>query len=81
MQQSASGRAWRGTSARVSRALRLIEQGDADQSGVEKLADRLGITRATCAGSSSTRLAPPRPRWQPPAEVIRPRALADRQVG
>jgi AraC family transcriptional regulator of adaptative response / DNA-3-methyladenine glycosylase II len=36
--------AWRGTSATVSRALRLIEQGDADQSGVEKLADRLGVT-------------------------------------
>ena len=36
--------AWRGTSATVSRALRLIDQGEADDGGIENLAGRLGIT-------------------------------------
>ncbi len=35
--------AWAGTSATVSRALRLIEQGDLDRGSVEALANRLGI--------------------------------------
>ena len=36
--------AWRGTSATISRALRLIDQGAADEAGIEHLAGRLGIT-------------------------------------
>ncbi len=36
--------AWRGTSALVQRALRLIEDGALEQDGVEGLAARLGIT-------------------------------------
>ena len=36
--------AWRGTSATVSRALRLIDQGAADDGGIETLAARLGIS-------------------------------------
>jgi AraC family transcriptional regulator of adaptative response / DNA-3-methyladenine glycosylase II len=36
--------AWLGTSAVVSRALRLIESGALDQHGVERLADRVGVT-------------------------------------
>jgi AraC family transcriptional regulator of adaptative response / DNA-3-methyladenine glycosylase II len=35
--------AWRGTSATVSRALRLIEAGGLDEGGVEELSMRLGI--------------------------------------
>lgn len=35
--------AWRGSSAVVSRALRLIEQGALDGAGVPKLCDRLGV--------------------------------------
>jgi AraC family transcriptional regulator of adaptative response / DNA-3-methyladenine glycosylase II len=36
--------AWSGTSSLVSRALRLIGEGALDGDGVEKLADRLGVT-------------------------------------
>lgn len=36
--------AWRGTSALVQRALRLIEDGALDEGSVETLADRLGVT-------------------------------------
>jgi len=36
--------AWSGTSSVVSRALRLIGEGALDGDGVEKLADRLGVT-------------------------------------
>ena len=36
--------AWLGTSSVVSRALRLIGDGALDRSGVERLADRLGVT-------------------------------------
>jgi AraC family transcriptional regulator, regulatory protein of adaptative response / DNA-3-methyladenine glycosylase II len=36
--------AWLGTSGVVSRALRLIADGELDEGGVEDLADRLGIT-------------------------------------
>lgn len=36
--------AWLGTSALVSRALRLISEGALDENGVEQLADRLGVT-------------------------------------
>ncbi len=36
--------AWHGTSAVVSRALRLIGEGALDGDGVERLADRLGVT-------------------------------------
>ncbi len=36
--------AWRGTSALVQRALRLIGEGALDQGSVETLADRLGVT-------------------------------------
>lgn len=36
--------AWLGTSALVSRALRLIGEGALDDGGVERLADRLGVT-------------------------------------
>ena len=36
--------AWLGTSSVVSRALRLIGDGALDQDGVERLADRLGVT-------------------------------------
>lgn len=36
--------AWLGTSAVVSRALRLIGEGALDSEGVERLADRLGVT-------------------------------------
>ena len=36
--------AWLGTSALVSRALRLITEGALDDDGVERLADRLGVT-------------------------------------
>src|SRR6185295_6876549 len=36
--------AWFGTSGLVSRALRLIGEGALDADGVERLADRLGIT-------------------------------------
>lgn len=36
--------AWLGTSGLVSRALRLISEGALDEDGVERLADRLGIT-------------------------------------
>jgi AraC family transcriptional regulator of adaptative response / DNA-3-methyladenine glycosylase II len=36
--------AWHGTSGLVSRALRLIHEGALDESGVEELAERLGIT-------------------------------------
>jgi AraC family transcriptional regulator of adaptative response / DNA-3-methyladenine glycosylase II len=35
--------AWQGSSATVSRALRLIEEGALDEGGVEELAERLGI--------------------------------------
>jgi len=38
------GPAWSGTSATVTRALRLIDQGALDESGVEGLAARLGVT-------------------------------------
>ena len=36
--------AWSGTSSVVSRALRLIGEGALDREGVERLADRLGVT-------------------------------------
>jgi AraC family transcriptional regulator, regulatory protein of adaptative response / DNA-3-methyladenine glycosylase II len=36
--------AWLGTSALVSRALRLIADGALDEAGIERLADRLGVT-------------------------------------
>src|SRR6266545_2413334 len=36
--------AWLGTSGLVSRALRLIAEGALDDDGVERLADRLGVT-------------------------------------
>jgi AraC family transcriptional regulator of adaptative response / DNA-3-methyladenine glycosylase II len=36
--------AWRGTSGLVSRGLRLISEGALDDDGVERLADRLGVT-------------------------------------
>jgi len=36
--------AWLGTSGLVSRALRLISEGALDDDGVERLADRLGVT-------------------------------------
>ena len=36
--------AWLGTSALVSRALRLITEGALDDGGVERLADRVGVT-------------------------------------
>ncbi len=36
--------AWLGTSGLVSRALRLISEGALDDKGVERLADRLGVT-------------------------------------
>jgi AraC family transcriptional regulator of adaptative response / DNA-3-methyladenine glycosylase II len=36
--------AWTGTSAVVSRALRLIEDGALNEAGVERLAERLGLT-------------------------------------
>jgi AraC family transcriptional regulator, regulatory protein of adaptative response / DNA-3-methyladenine glycosylase II len=36
--------AWLGTSGIVSRALRLISEGALDQDGVERLADRVGVT-------------------------------------
>jgi AraC family transcriptional regulator of adaptative response / DNA-3-methyladenine glycosylase II len=36
--------AWHGTSGLVSRALRLISEGALDADGVERLADRLGVT-------------------------------------
>jgi AraC family transcriptional regulator, regulatory protein of adaptative response / DNA-3-methyladenine glycosylase II len=36
--------AWLGTSAVVSRGLRLIDEGALDDDGVERLADRLGVT-------------------------------------
>ena len=36
--------AWLGTSAVVSRALRLIGDGALDDAGVEQLADRVGVT-------------------------------------
>ena len=36
--------AWLGTSGIVSRALRLISEGALDQHGVERLADRVGVT-------------------------------------
>ena len=36
--------AWSGTSATVARALRLIDEGALDESGVEGLAGRLGVT-------------------------------------
>src|SRR5580698_7620699 len=35
--------AWLGTSTTVSRALRLIEESDAEDGGMEQLADRLGV--------------------------------------
>src|SRR5947208_7291495 len=35
--------AWSGTSTTVARALRLISEGGADDEGVERLADRLGL--------------------------------------
>jgi AraC family transcriptional regulator of adaptative response / DNA-3-methyladenine glycosylase II len=35
--------AWEGTSATVSRALRLISQGIFDESGIEQLAERVGV--------------------------------------
>jgi AraC family transcriptional regulator, regulatory protein of adaptative response / DNA-3-methyladenine glycosylase II len=35
--------AWAGTSTTVSRALRLIQAGDADEIGLEALAERLGV--------------------------------------
>jgi AraC family transcriptional regulator of adaptative response / DNA-3-methyladenine glycosylase II len=36
--------AWSGTSATVNRALRLIDDGALDEAGVDRLADRLGVT-------------------------------------
>src|SRR5438477_13095524 len=36
--------AWAGTSAIVSRALRLIGEGALDDNGVERLAERVGVT-------------------------------------
>lgn len=36
--------AWAGSSATVARALRLIEDGAADQAGLDELASRLGVT-------------------------------------
>jgi AraC family transcriptional regulator of adaptative response / DNA-3-methyladenine glycosylase II len=36
--------AWSGTSATVNRALRLIDDGALDEAGVNRLADRLGVT-------------------------------------
>ena len=36
--------AWSGTSSTVSRGLRLIAEGALDEDGVERLADRLGVT-------------------------------------
>lgn len=36
--------AWAGTSTTVSRALRLIEEGELDEGGVETLAERLGVS-------------------------------------
>ncbi|MGH7740414.1 MAG: DNA-3-methyladenine glycosylase 2 family protein [Candidatus Eiseniibacteriota bacterium] len=36
--------AWSGTSSTVNRALRLIEDGALDDAGVERLAERLGVT-------------------------------------
>ncbi len=41
---SPGGAAWNGTSATVTRALRLIDEGAMDGAGVEALAGRLGVT-------------------------------------